>query len=204
MLRLIMAAGMLLSLPLSAADRLYKWVDDHGKIQYSDKPPNQPATKGMTEINRRGMVVGHTEGVLTPEQKAAKEAEILKEREEERKSAEARRRDKALAESFNNVREIDAMRDRNLEQVRASIQSDQQRIDATNKRLEEYQKQVANLEKKKRKVPDDLLADIAGTNAEIAKLGKNIEQKKLELQLVRDRAEADKIRLVELKGPSAR
>lgn len=189
---------------VSAADRLYKWVDANGKVQYSDKPPMQPAEKGMTEINSRGMVVKQIEGALTPEQKAERAALLEQKKLDEQKMVEAKRRDRALTDSFNNVREIDAIRDRNLEQVQASIKSDQQRLDATNHRLDVFEKQVATMEAKKKKVPDDLRADIDGTKTEAAKLAGNMKKKQDEIQQIKDKAEADKQRLVELKGPSAK
>jgi len=195
---------MLVCAQVGAADRLYKWVDANGKVQYSDKPPMQPAEKGMTEINNRGMVVKQIEGALTPEQKAAREAQAEQKKLDDQKMVEAKRRDRALADSFNNVREIDAIRDRNLDQVQASIKSDQQRLDATNHRLDVFEKQVATMESKKKKVPDDLRADIDNTKAEVAKLAANMKKKQDEIQQIKDKADSDKQRLVELKGPSAK
>lgn len=204
MSRLTLLILMLACAQVGAADRLYKWVDANGKVQYSDKPPMQPAEKGMTEINSRGMVVKQIEGALTPEQKAAREAAAEQKKLDDQKLAEAKRRDRALADSFNNVREIDAIRDRNLEQVQASIKSDQQRLDATNRRLDVFEKQVSAMEAKKKKVPDDLRADIDSTKAEAVKLAANMKKKQDEIQQIKDKAEADKQRLVELKGPSAK
>lgn len=188
----------------AAAERLYKWVDEHGNVQYSDKPPAQPVQRGVTEINRRGMVVKQTEGILTPEQKQQREALAAQQKLDEQKQFEARRRDKALVDSFNNVREIDAIRDRNIEQMEASMQSDQQRSAATRKRLEEYQKQLLAIQKAKRKVPEDLLTDIRDTEAEISRIDSSVLTKQGDIVKIRERAESDKLRLIELKGAKAK
>lgn len=188
----------------AAAERLYKWVDEQGNVQYSDKPPAQPVQRGVTEINRRGMVVKQTEGILTPEQKQQREALAAQQKLDEQKQFEARRRDKALVDSFNNVREIDAIRDRNIEQMEASMQSDQQRSAATRKRLEEYQKQLLAIQKAKRKVPEDLLTDIRDTEAEISRIDSSVLTKQGDIVKIRERAESDKLRLIELKGAKAK
>ncbi|HEY9101677.1 DUF4124 domain-containing protein [Chitinimonas sp.] len=197
---------LLLTMPLlgQAGERLYKWVDENGKVQYSDKPPLQQNQKGMTELNRQGQTVRQFEGVLTPEQRAAKEAELQKQRAEMQKQEEARRRDKALMSSFNKTGEIDAIRDRNIEQLNAGIQSDQIRLGAVRKRIETFDKQVERLNKAKRPISDSLQADIRDANAELAKLTDHIEQQKQDIEQTNIRAEADKKRLIELRGEGAR
>lgn len=197
---------LLLAMPLlgQAGERLYKWVDENGKVQYSDKPPLQQNQKGMTELNRQGQTVRQFEGVLTPEQRAAKEAELQKQRAEAQKQEEARRRDKALMSSFNKTAEIDAIRDRNIEQLNAGIQSDQIRLGAVRKRIDNFDKQVERLNKAKRPISDGLQADIRDANAELTKLTDHIEQQKQDIEQTNARAEADKKRLIELRGEGAR
>jgi hypothetical protein len=39
MMRLPMAVWLMLCLALPASAQMYKWVDENGKVQYSDKPP---------------------------------------------------------------------------------------------------------------------------------------------------------------------
>ena len=206
MLRPLFLTVLLLTAPLmvQAGDRLYKWVDENGKVQYSDKPPLQQNTKGMTELNRQGQAVKQFEGVLTPEQRAVREAEILKQRAEAQKAEDGRRRDKALMSSFNKTSEIDAIRDRNIEQLNAGIQSDQIRLGAIRKRIEGFDKQVERLNKAKRPIPDGLQSDINDANQELKKITDHIEQQKQDIDQTNLRAEADKKRLIELRGESVR
>lgn len=191
-----------IALNATAGERLYKWVDENGKIQYSDKPPMREAEKGVTELSRQGLAIHKTEGLLTPEQRAARDAELAKQREEAQKQLEARRRDLALMKSFTKTSEIDAIRDRNIEQLAAGVQSDKQRVEAANKRIEAFQKQVDRFVKSKKPVPDDMKADMAEKQAELAKINDHIAQQEKEIEQVKARAEADKKRLLELRGTS--
>ncbi|QDQ27226.1 DUF4124 domain-containing protein [Chitinimonas arctica] len=195
---------LLLTTPLAAqaGERLYKWVDENGKLQYSDKPPMQQTQKGVSELNKQGLTIRQTEGLLTPEQRIAREAELAKQREEAKTALDARRRDKALINSFTKTSEIDAIRDRNIEQLAAGIQSDQQRIEAINKRLAVYQRQVDKLTLAKRPISDDLKANIAERTGELAKINEHMQQQQQNIEQVRARAEADKKRLIELRGDS--
>jgi hypothetical protein len=192
------------SLTTMAVAKLYKWTDENGKVQYSDKPPPQLTTSGTAELNQSGRIVRKTEGLLTPEQKAEREAAEVQKKAEAQKAAEAKRRDKALMDSFNNVNEIDVMLARNLEQVLASIQSDQQRIQATNKRLSAFEIQNQAMKAAGKPIPEDLKADITNTRAELGRLDNNIKQKQEIQQQLRNKADADKTRLIELKGASAK
>lgn len=200
--RVSLLAALLLSLPTSAA--IYKWVDENGKVQYSDKPPQQQTKQGTTRLNERGMVLDKSEGYLTPEQRAVKEQELAKQREREQKELDARRRDKALLNSFAKTSEIDTLLNRNLEQVQAGIQSDRSRQEVLQKRLDEFQAKADKLSAAKKPISADLQEKIDTRKAEIAKLQQDIKQKEGEAAQLRERAEQDKKRLIELRGPSAK
>lgn len=200
--RLVLPLIFALALSAQAGERLYKWVDENGKVQYSDKPPAQQTQKGHTEMNRRAMTVKQVEGYLTPEQRAAREAEQAQQRVEEQKRTEAKRRDKALVESFTTTAEIDNIRDRNIEQVQALIQADKLRTDTATKRLDSLRKQTERYTKRNKPIPDDLQEDIAESEKELVKINDNLKRRETEIAQIRDRAEIDKKRLVELKGES--
>ncbi|MGQ5521774.1 DUF4124 domain-containing protein [Chitinimonas sp. PSY-7] len=194
--------ALLICLPASAA--IYKWVDENGKIQYSDKPPHQQTTQGTTKLNSRGMVVDKSEGLLTPEQKAAKEKELAKQREAAQKEMEARRRDKALLNSFTSTSEIDALLARNVEQLQASIQSDKGRIEAAQKRLDTVLARANKITTSNKPIPEDLRNSIQERQADLTKLNEDIKQKEANIAQLRQRAEDDKKRFTELRGPSSK
>ena len=112
--------GMTFSLPVTA--KMYKWVDDQGVTHYGETVPPEYADKDRSELNKAGRVIKKKE-VLTPEERRAKELEGIKQRENEEAALEWKRRDKALLNTYSNVKEIDLARDRSLQQVEARINS---------------------------------------------------------------------------------
>ena len=62
----------LLALPLQAAG-LYKWIDERGQVQYSDKPPQpQNIQRGsMEKLDRHGLLIRKIDPILTDEQRRA-------------------------------------------------------------------------------------------------------------------------------------
>jgi hypothetical protein len=199
---------LLLLLAFAAAPAhasIYKWVDENGKVQYSDKPPaaQSQAKQGVTELNNRGMTVKQIEGLLTPEQRAARDAQLAKEKEAQQQQDEARRRDRALLNTFSNTREIDRIRDQNLDQLAAGIQSDQLRHEAVQKRIDQYNKQLDRFTKAKKPAPPDLVSDLDDRKAELAKIDDEMRQKQQAIVDVKARAESDKKRLIELRGAGA-
>lgn len=201
MLRLLPLLLALYAVPATAA--IYKWVDENGKTQYSDKPPpSQKAREGVTPLNGQGMHLKQSQDMMSPEQRAAYEAEQSKDKALKAQQDDIRRKDRALLDSFSNTAEIDRIRDQSLEQLNASIQSEQLRRDGLQRRVDEYQKQADKFIRNKHPVPE-MLSDIADRKAEITKIDAEIQQRKQEVQDVKAKAEVDKKRLVQLRGPSA-
>lgn len=187
-----------LALPVSAG-QLYRWVDENGKVQYSDKPPVQ-SKSGTATLSKQGTVVKKTEGELTPEQKQQREADTAKAKAEAEAREAARLRDKALLSTFNSVAEIDRKRDRNLQQVQGELTSLKVRFKSTEGRLNAYYTQMAQYEKNKRTVPASLKTDIADTEAELVKIKQQMDEKQKSVEVIRQAAEADKKRYLELKS----
>lgn len=69
------AAALLLSAAAGAQEqKVYRWVDEDGNVQYSHSLPPDHKDTGHDILNRRGMVVDENQK-LTPEQAAQEEAE---------------------------------------------------------------------------------------------------------------------------------
>lgn len=185
-----------LSLSLNASAKLYKWVDEHGGVHYSDTmPETQSAKRGASELNQRAVVVKQAE---SPEQRAARLAEQEKKKAQELTRQEQGRRDKALLDTFTKPSEIDQIRDRNLEQIDAAINTNIARRKAAQTRLQGFQKQAARVQKNKKPIPRDLEQDINSTQLEITTIDQQISKRQLEKQTVIAKAEEDKKRLSEL------
>lgn len=188
---------MLLSLP--AAAKMYKWVDENGKTHFGDTIPPQYAKQGNVELNKTGMVVKETEAALTPEQRKAKEEQAAQKKEEERKKEESKRRDSALLNTYTTDKEIDLVRDRNLQQGTLQIQGMELRVKQIQPRLNESRKKAEAFKASNKPVPVYLQQEVQETEKEMQHLQEMVKQRRLEMEAVRARFEDDKKRFRELR-----
>jgi len=188
---------LLASFP-AVAGKVYSWVDEHGKTHYGDAVPPQYAQQGNTELNQRGLVVKKTDPALTPAQRKAKEDELAQQKEEEQKRLEQKRRDRALLNTYTTEKEIDLVRDRNLQQGELQLQSMELRAKQVQPRLDQARKRAGTLVARKKPLPPDLQQEIEEAEKEMRRMQEMIKQKRMEMDAVRARFEDDKKRFREL------
>jgi len=199
--RLILAATLAL-LSMTAAAALYRWVDEKGRVQYSDKPPAD-AGKGGVEMSNRGVVKKKLDTALTQEEKKAQEEAAVKRRAEQQEAAAQRRADHALLQSFSSVQEIDMKRDRELQAIDAMISNLKGQERTLLDRLNE-DKRRADVQSKSGKQPGDgLKEDIARGEAEVKVVKEDIQRRTQDAADTRVKYEALKKRYVELRQSGA-
>ena len=189
--------GMTFSLPVMA--KMYKWVDDKGVTHYGETIPPEYAHRDREELNKAGRVVEKKE-VLTPEERHAKELEDIKKREDEEAALEQKRRDKALLNTYSNVKEIDLTRDRNLQQVEARINSINSQLKMAEDNLKALQKEADGYTKANKNIHISLQEDLKESQARLTKLQQDMEKSRAEKAAVEARFNADKARYKELTG----
>lgn len=197
--RLLSALFIGLAFSLPAAAKMYKWVDDQGVTHYGETIPPEYAGKDRSELNKAGRVV-KTQEVLTPEERRAKEQEAARKRNEAEAALEQKRHDKALLNTYTNVKEIDLARDRNLQQVEARINSISSQLKMASDNQASLQKEAENLTKAGRKIPKSLQEDLQESQERLSNLQQDLEKTKAEKIAVEARYDADKVRYKELTG----
>jgi hypothetical protein len=193
---------LLLALSANAWAGTYKWVDDKGITHYSDLVPPEDVNKATSKLDKGGRVTSRTRAAATEAERRALEEEETRKHEEEQKALEQKRRDKALIDTYNNEKEIDLARDRNLQSAQLLIDSTHLRIKSIQGRLDELHKQSDRLTKNKRPLPTDLVEDVKGAEGEIRQLHGNIAKYKQEMDDIRARFEDDRKRYRELRTGS--
>ncbi|TJZ77492.1 DUF4124 domain-containing protein [Chitiniphilus eburneus] len=194
MKRLTLLTGALLLIWAASAEAaLYRWVDENGNTQYSDKPPAAQPKGGVTELDKRGIVR------KTPQPQMSEE-ERLRKQEAERQANEARRRDRALLLSFSRPEEVDLLRDQQVEAIQATIQTNKIKRQNASAKLARLNEQADRFAKRKKPIPTDLETDIALTRKEIDEIDLDSQKRQTEIIEVKKRAEADKKRLTELQA----
>lgn len=190
---------MLLALAsFPAAAKMYKWVDEQGKTHYGDSIPPQYAGQGSTELSKKGLVIKKTDPALTPEQRKAQEEELAQKKEEGRKKEEQARRDKALINTYTTEKEIDLVRNRNLQQGELQLQGMEVRIKQIQPRLDQARKEAESFTAKKKPVPVYLQQELREAENETQRLQEMVKQRRQEMDAIRAKFEDDKKRFREL------
>jgi hypothetical protein len=151
--QLLIALALLAAVPLARA-QLYVCTDARGRTITGDRPPPECADRSVRELRSDGSVRRVIEPPLTPEQKAARDAEAKRQREEAERQRAQMRRDLALLETYASETEIEESRNR-------ALGSRQQLIDRAVQRLAEHQREKKKLDNEaefyaKRQMPDKL------------------------------------------------
>jgi hypothetical protein len=201
--RLLFVAA--LAAPLAQA--AYKCTDERGKTHFGDTPPAACATVVMYEISPAGTVLRRIEPTPTAEQVKAREEEEVRRKEAARAADDQRRKDLALLATYTSEKDIDISRDRNLEPINGRMRISQERLKSVEKRIQELEDELefykAGKSKTKggkdREAPPQLVADYERSKAEKGHLVASMAGYEKEIEQVRGRYDADKVRYRELK-----
>ncbi|HEX4648964.1 MAG TPA: DUF4124 domain-containing protein [Steroidobacteraceae bacterium] len=139
----------------------YRWVDEQGVIHYGDHIPPQYAKRDRALLNAQGVEVGHLEGQRTPQQLAE---------EARQRSAQIRQRqhDAFLITTYTSVKDIEALRDSRLDQLKGQRVAAEQYVDTLRSRLAGLQSRALtfkpyNTRPEAHRMPDDLAENLVRT-----------------------------------------
>jgi Domain of unknown function (DUF4124) len=190
-MRLWLLTFFLCATALAQAGPLYRWVDEAGKVQYSDKPPSGQIKGGVAELDKSGRVRNASSNMS----EAERAAELAK----KQKEIEQRRRDRALLQSFSKPEEVDLLRDRQIEALAAAQQTNRLRLQTLQERQNKLNQQAARHTKANKPIPSDLKTELDLNRDEIKTIHESLVRQDQDLIKIKDKAEADKARLLQLR-----
>jgi len=185
------------------AGKLYKWIDENGRVRYGDSIPPQYARKSNETLNDQGIVVEQKAAAKTPAQIAAEERRKKAEAEAEQVRKEQAYQDRILLDTFTNEDEMIMTRDGKIEAIEAIIRVTNGRSAKLKQRLADLRRKAANMERAGRPVPKQLNAEIADTREQIAKNQRYVQSRGVEQENIRQKFEAGIRRFRELKAAQA-
>ena len=194
----LVAAALLLAIPLAQA-ATYKYVDENGKVHYTDKLPTE-GTKGGSVLDKQARPIKKIESPPSAADIRAREAEEEQKRLTARANEEIARRDRALISSYTTEGELDLARSRSLATIDSQLESATGYVQQLGKRRDELAKRKAALDGKP--MPAAMERELEGTDSELEKTLALIEQKRKERQGVVARYDNDRARWRELKAIS--
>jgi len=143
----------------------YRWVDEQGIVHYGDHIPPQYANQDRTVLNSQGLEVGHLDAQKSPEQLAT----------EERKRAalmKQKQHDAFLVSTYTSVKDIEALRDVRLDQLKGQRAAAEQYVEGLRVRLAALQTSALTFRPYSARanagrMPDDLAENLVRTVNEL-------------------------------------
>jgi hypothetical protein len=184
---------------------LYRWVDEHGIVHYTDSIPPEHADRDRAILNDQGVRVGFEEGEITDVERAELDLRDAAEAARRQERLEAARRDRMLLETYGSVRDIEDLRNRRLELLESQIK-------VTELYLANLRKRLATLEDEARRykphaeradapeLPENLALDMSRTTASIDLYEQTLARTRVDQERLRSAFEQDIVRFKELKG----
>jgi hypothetical protein len=167
----------------------YRWVDEQGVVHYGDHIPPQYANKERAVLNAQGVEVGRLEAQKSPEQAAAD----ARARETQMKQ---RQHDAFLITTYTSTKDIEALRDLRLDQLRGQRAAAEQYTESLRTRLATLQTRALNFQPyssrpEARRMPDDLAENLVRTVNELKALDRELAGKMQEEATLRAQFQAD-------------
>lgn len=196
----MLAATLGAASPLTQAQHFYRWVDDQGNVQYTDKIPPSEIDKAHTELSPDGMRVTDVPPVMTPE-------EIQRERALERLRAQQQRlideqqaEDRVLLRTFRSLDDMIMVRDGKLSAIDVMIQVTKSNIQRQRDWLLRLRGEAADLERAGEPVTDQIKERIATTERALNQALATILERERQKQEIRDTFARDLKRFRQLKN----
>lgn len=199
---LMLLTAAMLPAPVAAQGRTtYCCTADNGKQVCSDFLPQQCYGRAYREINSQGVTVRRVDAPLNAEQRAMKEAEGRKAKEEEVRRMEQDRRDRALLATYATEQDIDNARDRAVADIEKIIKEsqDKQAELARQKRKLDNEAEFY----KKKPLPPQLQAQLRDNEAEVKAQQAIIDGKQKDIVAVKAKFEEERLRYRELTKKKA-
>jgi hypothetical protein len=194
-----------LSPAYAAQGKIVCWKDGAGKvIGCGDKVPPEFQASGTKELDSRGVTRGTTESVDEANRRRQREQETARVKaEDQRKSVEQTRQDRALLETYSNEKEIELKRDRDLQVIDLQIEQLVTSLKNASQRHTDASRRLEAVEKSGKAVSPQLKDELARTAADKARFEKGIEAKNQEKEDLRARYAEQRRRYIELRANPA-
>lgn len=181
--------------------KLYRWVDKNGQVHYGDSVPPEYAEQDRDILNKQGVPVGREEGLITPEEAAAKAATEKAERDEKKR----RLRDRVLLQTYQSVQELEVLRDTRLDLVDAQLTIQEQSLANLRAQRAQIERQAAryapiNNDADALPLPEELALDLERSANDIDTQQANLVKRREERESIRLNFEADIARYKELRA----
>ncbi|MGD2113401.1 MAG: DUF4124 domain-containing protein, partial [Gammaproteobacteria bacterium] len=166
-LHCLLAIPALLLAGSALGERAYKWVDEDGNVQYSNRLPPEAAYTERQLLNDQGRVVKVYKAPPTAEERA--EAKRLAELEAEKKERAEKRaiHDRSLLATYSSKEDMLKAQDSKISMVQGLVQLTHSRIRSMQERLLVLTEEAASYERSGKELPFTLQHQIKNLRDQI-------------------------------------
>src|SRR5262245_23773576 len=198
----VFAAAAALAIPLVHAQQqqqyTYRCTSKDGKKYYGQTVPPQCIGMPLELINKQGMVVKRIDPEGEEKARVAKEQDAQKQKELEAAEKDTLRRNRALLATYQNEKEIDELRQRELRENQKQVAEIEGRIADIKARRGRFQKELALFQESgKGKPPPRLQEEIINADIDLKAQEALLAAKKKEVEGINARYDEDKRRYKE-------
>ncbi|MCO6439532.1 MAG: DUF4124 domain-containing protein [Nitrococcus mobilis] len=195
---LLMLGLWLASTAAAGPAQFYKWVDEQGRVHYSDTVPPAAAGQQRELKSSSGQTVRTIEPPPTRQQLEAEQRAREMARQAERQRRAQEKYDKTLLLTFSSAQEIKAARDDRLRAITAQIKLAQERLDKLETRLQAQRRKAVRIERTGERDPTPIYAELVELQRHIDANDAFIERKLQERERIRQEFARDLARYREL------
>lgn len=201
--RRITLLALALALPVGAEAGIKCWTNDEGVRECGNAIPPEYAQREHVEKSNSGVVVRKQERSKTKEEILAARAREAEEAKAKAAAAEAAAKraaaDRVLLDTFSSEDDLVLARDGQLTNVEAQIKVTESHVKKLDRQLDQMIGQAADIEKRGRKVPENLARNIDSVRDQIVDQQEFIGEKREEQDAIRAKFDADIARFRELR-----
>jgi|TARA_R110002095_G_scaffold29010_1_gene28721 hypothetical protein len=176
------------------AGKLYRWVDENGKVSFSDKVPPKESKRERDVLNEKGRVIATKDAAKTPEQiqqlKTINDLQAVKEKLLQTQLAQ----DSALLNTFQSEADIEALAKSKFAMLDSHITIAMGQSETLKKQLISQQQAAANFERLGKKIPDKTVSNIQSAQGQFDKNQNEIVSFKLQKIILEEQLSKDTLR----------
>lgn len=193
--RILSCAALALTMlsPLSIAEELYRYVDDHGVVVLDRQVPPRFVGNGYEVLDSNGRVKQVIPAAPTAQEREAQRQALAAQKKQDEEDA-------TLLRLYSSLADLDRAQARQIQQFENQIASARASIAELQQERETLRSQAANHERAGRAVDQAILDQLATVDAETRRQEQRIQRKQSEIVAVQAGYAAQRERLAFLLG----
>lgn len=182
----------------TADARLYRWVDENGKVHYSDQLPPEQSKQGHEILSDEGRKLKEVAPEKSREQLLKERREQAKIDQEEERRRIIRERDEMLLRTFTTVEDLDRVINDRITVLNSIIHLTEFKLEKLQAQLDKTKQRKISYIKAGKSVPEQVEKNIVEYQLQISNNEGLIQRNERRKELITQKFELDRKRYLEL------